>query len=146
MIDLILHGTKAAIQALAFARGLVDASGKPVPNVDYCWWAETGKFMTAAPIYDTQGNVTTGATYLPNFVCILRIWTKEDAIQNPVDSEQWSRSQIAKWIKNNGIPGTIGGLPCYIINNVRLLRAIDVQGWLTLKGLPGHEWAGGNIL
>jgi len=150
MIDLILQGTKANIAALLKARGLLDFDADknpvPLPGCELAWWGGDGKFMTAAPVLDAQGNVTTPATYMAGYVVNCRIHSTlfdEDKVPD-AKGEQWVRSKVAKWVKDNGTLGSIGGIPTYTVNNVRLFRAADVQGWLEAKGLPGHEWAGGN--
>lgn len=148
MIDLILQGTKANIAALLQARGLITADNEPVPGCELAWWGGDGKFMTAAPVLDAQGNVTTPATYMTGFVVVCRLHSSlftNDRIDG-AQGEQWARSKVAKWIKGNGTLGQIGGIPCYTVNSVRLFRATDVQGWLDARGLPGHEWFGGNSL
>lgn len=146
MIDLILQGTKANIATLLKARGLLDTDNNPLHGCELTWWAGDGKFMTAKPVYDGM-TVTTPPTYLTGLVVLCRIHgalRDADRIANPVDQQQWSRSRIAKWIKDNGTLGTIGGLPCYTVNSVRLLRAADVFAWCAAHGMPGHEWFGGN--
>lgn len=103
--------------------------------------------MTAKPVYDAQGNVTTPATYLTGFVVLCRLHStvaENDTISE--GSEQWQRSRVAKWIKTNGTLGTFGGIPCYTVNSVRLFRAVDVFAWCASNGMPGHEWLGGNSL
>lgn len=135
MIDLVLQGTLANIRTLLRARGLINADDAPQQGFDYCLWAGSGKFMTAG------GD---NPTYLTGFVILARIATAEDAISE--GPEQWQRSQVAKWIKNNGTLGTFGGMPCYTVNSVRLMRAEDVFAWCAANGLPGHEWMGGNTL
>jgi hypothetical protein len=168
MIDLILQGTKANIAALLKARGLLDFDADknpvPVPGCELAWWGGDGKFMTAAPVLDKDGNVTTPATFLAGYVVNCRIHSNkyaddmigeakaaplggEPAVVKDatvVKGEQWARSRVAKWVKDNGTLGSIGGIPCYTVNNVKLFRAADVQGWLDSKGLPGSEWFGGN--
>lgn len=133
MIDLILRGsTQAAILALLQTHGMVDADGNAASGIDYCWWAGSGKLLTAYP-----------ATYLTGQVMILRIATADDVIAE--GTEQWQRSKIARYIKNNGILGSMSGIPFYELSNVRLFRFADVQTALASLGVPGHEWLGGNI-
>lgn len=158
MIDLILQAaTQQTLYAVLASRGLVaqqtDQAGQPivgayspVPGFDFCWWAGSGKLMTKLPVLDAQGAVITPATFLAGFVMIARLTNGGDAIANPVDTEQWSRSKLAKFIKDNGVLGNIGGIPCYTVSNIRLARATDVLAFLAANNLPGHEWAGGNAL
>ena len=143
MIDLILQGTKANIIALAKARNIVDANGVPAPGSDYCWWAGDGKFLTAKAVMSGQ-TVVTPATYLAGFVALIRIGDPGDAL--PGSGEQWLRSKVAAYVKDNGTPGTVGGISYYEVALVRLFRAADVLTWLAAQGLPGHEWAGGSTL
>ena len=147
MIDLILQGTQANFIALLKGRGLVDALGNPVRGFDYCLWAGNGKFMTAAPTYDAQGNQLSAPSYLSGLVIIARIYGalfESDKVDGVGD--QWLRSKIAKWIKDNGVSSTFGGIPCYTANSVRMMRATDVFAWCAANALPAHEWAGGNSL
>lgn len=142
MIDLVLQGTIANLRALLVARGLVvegaDRDGNVTYNVtpgfDYCLWAGTGKFPTGP------------GTTLAGLVIIARIRTDDDEIHDSDDGEQWSRSQVAKYIKTNGVLGTFGGFPCYTLNSVRMMRAADVFAWCLANNQPPHEWAGGNAL
>lgn len=144
MIDLVLQGTLANLQTLLLARGLIDADNNPKSGFDYCLWAGSGKFMTAKPTYDLNGTLLTPAAYMTDLVLIARISDESDTTAE--GSEQWQRSRVAKWIKSNGVAGTIGGLPCYTIKNVRLLRAVDVFDWCATRQIPSHEWAGGNVI
>lgn len=133
MIDLILYAAdKATLRDFGIAHGLLTAGGDPVQFVDYSWWAGTGKFMTDSnPV-----------TYLPGVVALLHIGTAEDGLEE--GQNQWNRSQIAKYVQNNGTPGTMGGLDYYEIDGVRMFNDGDVDNWLAARGLPRHEWCGGN--
>jgi hypothetical protein len=150
MIDLILQGTKANIAALLKARGLLDFDADknpvPVPGCDLAWWGGDGKFMTAAPVLDKGGNVVTPATFLAGYVVNCRIHDKlaKDDLIKSAKTEQWERSKIVKAIKEAGTLGTFGGIPCYTIDNVRLLKADAVFKWCQDNGVPSHEWFGGN--
>ena len=146
MIDLVLQGTAANIRALLQSRGLLNADDAPSPGFDYCLWAGSGKFMTVKPTYDNSEPPVqlTAPTYMTGVVVLARIATADDAISE--GDEQWERSQVAKWIKNNGTLGTVGGLPCYTVASVRLLRAQDVFAWCAANGMTPHEWLGGNAL
>jgi hypothetical protein len=138
----------------------VDEQGNPVwvnrPGLTYCWWAGSGKLMTAEGTYDGDGNELTPPTFLPGFVALVRVygeffdnqliklgdpdWVEDDQL------EQWGRNRIAKYVKENGTPGTMGTLPYYEIDSVRLFRAADVFEWLRNNNLPHHEWLGGNSI
>jgi hypothetical protein len=152
MIDLVIYApTKGDLRTFAVARGLledVEGEMQKAKDFDYCWWAGSGQFMTAKGTYDPEGVELTPPTFAPGVVALLHIGTTGDAIdpgatENP---EQWHRSQVAKYIRDNGIPGSFfgGAVPYYEMDSVRLMRPSDVQAWLTSEGLPGHEWAGGN--
>lgn len=145
MIDLILYcPTKEAMLTMLANRGLVNLDGTPKRNrCDYCWWGSDGKFMTATPVYSGT-DLVTAAQFLAGYVMLLRIVEASDVIDSPMDGEQWSRSKITQWVKNNGTFGTMGGIPYYEVVTTRLFRAADVVGWLTAHSLPGHEWLGGN--
>ena len=135
-----------------------DAEGNWVnrPGLTFCWWAESGKLMTAAGTYDQDGNELTPPTFLPGFVALVRVYGEffeQQAIKEGDQdydeaeaSEQWGRNRIAKYVKENGTPGTMGTLPYYEIDSVRLFRAADVFEWLRNNNLPHHEWLGGNSL
>lgn len=161
MIDLALQAaTQAALLTRLAALGLLNATtdplGNPVylraPGFDFCWWAGSGKLMTAAAVVDPAkspmdpGYIVTPATFLAGFVMLARLGDAADAISSPADGEQWSRSRVAQFIKNNGTLGSIGGISCYTLSGVRMVRAADLFAWLQINNLPGHEWAGGNAL
>ena len=157
MIDLILYAAnKATIRDFGIARGLITAQDDgeggtiyvKVRNFDYCWWAGSGQFKTANGTYDEQGNEITPPTFAPGVAALLRIYTADDALdpgaeENP---EQWQKSKVAKYIRDNGTPGSFlgGAVPYYEVDGVRLMRPADVNAWLEANNLPGHEWAGGN--
>lgn len=152
MMDLVLWAsTKADLVAFAKAQGIFDDDGNvKAHRFDYTWWAGSGKFMTAPPVLDGNGDVTTPATFLAGWVVTLRIYTTDDAV--PVEdldegedtTTQWVRSQVARHIKTNGTPGTTGGIPHYELDNVKLFRFQDVFDWCASHNVPPHEWVGGN--
>ncbi len=119
------------------------------PGVDYCWWAGDGKLMTAKPVMDGM-TVVTPATYLTGFVMLMRIHTVmyEATKLTPAqgETEQWHRSSIAKYIKDNGTLGSSasGALPYYALSGIRIYRPTDVEAWLAARDLPSHMWVGGN--
>ncbi len=138
MIDLILNGTKADIATLLRNRGLTDANNAPNEGFEGCWWAGDGRFMTA------KGPP---ATYLAGFVLLARIHGARFVSDRlATTGEQWVRSTVAKWIKDNGVLGDTGGIAHYLVGGVKLFRAADVTTWLAANAMPGHEWAGGNAL
>jgi hypothetical protein len=156
MIDLVIYApTKGDLRTFAVARGLLTevteegvTSYVKAKDFDYCWWAGSGQFVTSKGTYDTEGVELTPPTFAPGVVALLHIGATGDAIdpgatENP---EQWHRSKVAKYIRDNDIPGSFfgGAVTYYEMDSVRLMRPSDVQAWLTSEGLPGHEWAGGN--
>jgi hypothetical protein len=156
MIDLVIYApTKGDLRTFAVARGLLETvveegvtSYVKAKDFDYCWWAGSGQFMTAKGTYDGEGLQITPPTFVAGVVALLHIGTTGDAIdpgatENP---EQWHRSQVAKYVKDNGTLGSFfaGAVPYYDVAGVRLMRPSDVTAWLSSEGLPGHEWAGGN--
>ena len=160
MIDIILYAPNKAT-LLTFAENhppINPLASRNADNelvirqgVDYCWWAGSGKFMTQVGTYDAEGNEITPPTYLPGVVALMRIYGSffESNIlvpdsEDPDKDEQWARSKIAKYIKDNGTPGTMGGIPYYEIDSVRLFRPTDVEEFLANNNIPGHIWVGGN--
>lgn len=154
-IDLVLWAANFAT-LVAFARA--HPSGAPLlinghsrSHWDYCPWAGTGKFMTAKGTYDGNGDEVTPPTFLSGEVHILRIYSQffaNDTV-SPQDPDydadtQDGRSKIAKYIKDNGTSGTLGSWPYYELDGVRIFRPSDVDSFLALNDLPGHEWVGGN--
>ena len=158
MIDLILWAnTKATLATFAQTTGLMvddgDGGRKVRDGVEWSWWAGSGKLMTAPAVLDQDGNVTTPATFLPGEVLLMRIhgsFAESDRLDpdeaDPERAEPWRRSKVARFIRNNGTPGTIGTINYYQISGVRIFRSADVMAWLAANNLPGHEWLGGNAL
>jgi len=159
-IDLILWASTKADFA-NFARSHPPANPLQTQDADgnwndrkgftWVWWASSGKLMTAKGTYDAEGNELTPPTLLPGFVALVRIHGAffdgtrlEPAPDDPEASEQWARSAVAQYIKNNGTPGTMGSIPYYQIDGVRMFRPADVTAFLAANDLPGHEWLGGN--
>lgn len=150
MIDLVLHSaSKGALLDWAIARNIAEQTSEGPrlkAGLDYCLWAGTGRFMTQAGTYDAEGVEITPPSFLAGTVALLRIYTAEDEIAE--GQAQWQRSKVAKAIRNNGTYGTTAGgsLEYYEWEGVRLFLADQVFAWLATKGLPGHEWLGGNAL
>ena len=162
MLDIILYAPGGKADLVAFAKNhppanpLLDDEGNTRPGVDYCWWAGSGKFMTAKGTYDENGDELTAPTFAPGVVALLRIHSSffestkladqtYDEEGNP-QLEQWQRSAVAKYIKDNGVYGTMtaDNIPYYEIDNVRLLRPQDADAFCESRGIPGHIWVGGN--
>ena len=89
--------------------------------------------------------------FLDQFVILAHIhgsFFNDDRIDETVEGEeveQWQKSRIIKTIKNNGTPITVANdIQGYDWGGVKLFRAADVQAFLASRGVPGHEWLGGN--
>lgn len=153
-LDIILWApSKAALATWAqthpAANPLMTADG-PREGVSYCWWHESGKFRT--------GGTDEEPTFAPGVVALLKLHTsffesdKEgdgqrfdtDQDGNPVRREQWQYSKVAKWVRNNGTPGSMGSVTYYEVDGVRLFRPADVEAFLAANNLPGHVWVDGN--
>ncbi len=138
MIDLILHAdTKATLATFARARGLQvqSAEGEWVNRrgVEWDWWAGSGKFRT--------GGTDEAPVFYPGFVIILRLWDEAGAEDEAIDETEegvFRRSVIARYIKRNGTPTTVGTIPAYVIDGVTIMRRSDVDDWLAGRGLPTH--------
>lgn len=153
MIDLILWAAdKPTLATFAQSHNLLlpDGEGgtRRRDGFDWCWWAGSGKLMTRRAVVAGDVEVTP-ARYLDGVVAMMRLYFADDRLDpgdDPEGDEQWKRSKVAKYIRDNGTPGSLAGgsIRYYEIDDVRLFRAADVQGWLASEGLPGHEWLGGN--
>jgi hypothetical protein len=138
MIDLILWcNTKAGFVTFAKAHPvgnpIMDADGNTRPGVRWCWWGGEGKMKSPT------GEV-------PGFVMLMTIYRGDDVLA--ASGEQFVKSRVAKYIKDNGTFGTTsaanGSIPYYELAGVRIFRPADVTAWLSVNNLPGHEWVGGN--
>lgn len=156
MLDLVLWAlTKADMRAFAVKRGLFvsDGQGGHVARdgFEWSWWAGSGKMLQAHPEYDEEGNLLKGPVHMPGVVALARIHASffdgdkiEPASDDPEKGEQWARSKLVRFIRENGRIGQAGGIPYAEIDGVRVLRPADVQAKLAEWGAPGHEWLGGN--
>ncbi len=164
-LDIILYApNKPALavfgKAHPPANPLLQNDGNTRDGVSYCWWSGSGKFMTAPGVPSGNDNDpwTTPPTFLPGVVMLLRLHSaffddneiKEgdpDYVEpaDPDNIEQHERCRVVRYVKENGVLGTMGGIPYYEIDNVRLFRPSDVETFLTAKGVPAHIWVGGNV-
>jgi hypothetical protein len=160
-IDLILYAPAGKSAFATFARNnppnnpLLDDEGNTRPGISYCWWSGSGKFMTDPGTGgDPEDPGYVEPTYAPGHVALLRIHSEffdntkladqtYDEEGNP-QLEQHQRSAVAKYIKDNGTPGTMAGIPYYELDGVRILRPQDVEAYCQANGIPGHRWASGN--
>jgi hypothetical protein len=138
MIDLILWcNTKAGFTTFGSSHPaqdpLMDAEGNIRPGIRWCWWAGSGKMRSPAG-------------ELPGFVMLMHVYRSDDQLAS--DGEQWVKSKVAKYIKDNGVLGTTsannGSIPYYELSGVRIFRPANVEAWLLANDLPGHTWVGGN--
>jgi hypothetical protein len=150
MIDLILWcNTKAGFVTFAKAHPpanpLMDADGNVREGVRWCWWGGDGQMMKTKAVYDGM-TLVTPATYVPGFVMLMSIYRDDDKMAET--GEQFVKSKVAKYIKDNGVFGRTsaanGNIPYYELSGVRIFRPQDVETWLAANGLPGHTWVGGN--
>ena len=147
-IDLVLWGqTRADFVTFAVANGLLieDAEGNRTQRegFTFSWWNGSGNLMTAPGTYDELGVELTPPTFAPGQFTLLRIYGdffNQDHIDDPVDDEAWSRSKVARYIKNNGTPGSIVGLPYYQFDGIRVFTYEAVQQEVLSRGAPGHMW------
>lgn len=158
-IDLILWApNKAALATWAKTHPandpLLDDEGNVREGVSYAWWWDSGKLMTAKGTYDSEGNELTPPTFAPGVVMLLKLHTSfferdKEGDGSRFDSEgnrkdQWEYSKVVKWVKNNGTPGTMGGITYYQVDGIRLFRPQDVEQFLADNDLPGFCWVDGN--
>lgn len=157
MIDLILaapdKATLAAFtQAHPAGNPLIDADGNQREGFDWCWWAGSGLFTTQAGTYDGDGNEITPPSYYGGVVALVRVYGQffDADVIDPSDpdydaTEQWGRSRLAKYIKNNGTSGsTPAGWPYWELDGVKLFKPETLEAFLSANSLPGHVWLGGN--
>ena len=160
MIDLVLY---AADKATLRTWGETNPAGRPLiesiddgeggtikqarPGLEWSWWAGSGQFMTDAGS-QTDPETDPGyvaPTYAPGVVLLMRVhgeffdWDRlEETPADPDDVKEWERSKIAQYVRNNGTPGTMGGIPYYEVDGVRLFRRKDVDTFTSANNLPGH--------
>jgi len=160
MIDLVLYATN---RAALVAWGETNPPGRPLiesiddgeggtrkvarAGLEWAPWAGSGRFMTAAGEYDQDGNEITPPTFAPGYVIKMRIhseffdWDRLDTEPaDPDDVKEWERSKVAQYVRNNGTPGTMGGIPYYEVDGVRLFRRNDVEAFLNSNNLPSHTF------
>jgi hypothetical protein len=111
--------------------------------------------MRTVGTYNADGTVATEPTYFPGVVLLLRVHPElfytEDQIDqqaeppNPgEETESWSKSKFARYIKNNGTAGTAQGIDYYELDGVRLFKYQALLDKVEEWGVPSHQWAGGN--
>ena len=142
MIDLILHAsTRAEMRTFAINNNLLleltdKETGKtsfaPRPNSSWLWWYGNGKMVKAAAVLDTDGKITAPAKHFAGVFVIARI-----------SGAKLKRDTLRKRF-SSATNGTRFGIPYREIDGVRLFNAAKLTEQLRSKGLPVHQWQGGN--
>ena len=104
-------------------------------------------FSGTPPAVGTDVEIWQGVEFFPGVVALLRIYGdffNTDHLDDAVDEEQWSRSKVVRYIKNNGTLSDFSGISYYELDGVKIFRPADVNAMLADRGVPGHEWLGGN--
>jgi len=106
-------------------------------------------FSGTAQVGDTISFYTPDLQYLDGLVYLVRLSfdvADEDAEVDETELGQAAKSKIVRWAKRNGTIGQTGGgaLDYAEIDGVKVFQPDQVNVWLSSKGLPGHEWLGGN--
>ena len=132
-----------------------EANGEVIGTYD----RKQGNFavFTSAGTSPTVGDaldIYTPQEFLDQFVILAHIhgnFFNDDRISDGITGEenevveQWQKSALIRTIRNNATPITVAGdIQGYDWGGVKLFRAADVQTFLTARGVPGHEWLGGN--
>ena len=117
------------------------------PGLEWSWWNETGKLMTARGTYDAEGNELTAPSFAPGVVLLLRIhgeFFKDDnltpAEDDPEKDEQWARSKVVRYIKNNGTPGIVLGIRYYELDGIQVYKPEDVAEFIAARNVPDHRF------
>jgi hypothetical protein len=104
-------------------------------------------FSGEATVGEELGIYVPDPAYVTGEIALIRIGGKagvEDALNDtpvdPDDVKEWERSKIARYIRNNGTPGTSAEMPYYEIDGVRIFRRKDVNAKLAEWDVPGHEY------
>ena len=167
MIDLILHAVdKNTLRTFAQTYNLLvevdDGLGgtKWVPRsgLDWSWFAGDGKIRVAnAVVNQVDGSLITPPQFLNGFALQLRIskdFFLEDRLipdeSDPDKEEQWARSKVVRYVKNNGTgPLTFNLLgtdvPYYELDGVKITKPDKLDEALVAGGMPRHEIMGGNF-
>lgn len=168
MIDLIAQAPDiATLRTFAITHKLgemVEGEFQPRKGFKYNLWSGSGKFLTKAATYDGETRLT-APTYAAGVVAILRFRDDffipvtqtvdgEDVTVKQGDTlevdpeadntEQHTRSRIARYVKNNGTKGKTGTINHWKLGGVKLYRYQDVMDFLEAKGLPKYVHSGGN--
>lgn len=104
-------------------------------------------FKGAATIGETLDIGVQDTQFLNGFVVVTRFTSEalsDDQIIEDDTLEPWEKSKIAKFLKDNGTPGTIQGINYFELDSVRILRPRDVKDFLELRGIKMPIFAGGN--
>ena len=107
-------------------------------------------FSGAASVGDTLDFYVPVAEYLDGLVYLVRlsfdVADEDQADEDETETGQAAKSKIVRWAKRNGTVGQTGGgdLDFAEVDGVKIFQPDQVNAWLTNRGLPGHEWLGGN--
>lgn len=152
MIDIILWApNKAALKTWAQTHPannpLLDEEGNTREGISYSWWGGEGKIIKTVGTYDADGNELTPTVYFPGVAVLLKVDLISDKLADQTHDEngvpqleQWERSKVVQWIKNNGTPGTTQGIRYYDVDGIRLFKPEDV---MSVTPVP-HGWVQGN--
>jgi len=148
MLDMILWAPdKATLKTWAAshptANPLMDEDGNAREGVRYCWWGgDGGKILKTQGTYDAEGNELTPPEFFAGVAVLLKVYLDADKLADQnIDGtlEQWERSKVAQWIKDNGSSGTVQGVSYWEVDGVRMFRPDDV---LAVTPIP-HTWVDG---
>lgn len=125
-----------------------DADGNIVGTYDgqvagYAAFVPTG----ALPAVGDDLDIWSGRQTIAGVVAILRFsgeFFNEDKLDAAEDEEQWMRSRIAGYIKNNGAAIKVLGINGYEMDNVKLFRPQDVMAKVSEWDVYPHQYQGGN--
>jgi hypothetical protein len=107
-------------------------------------------FSGAASVGDTLDFYVPVAEYLDGLVYLVRlsfdVADEDKAPEDETETGQAAKSKLVRWAKRNGTIGSMaGGALAYAeVDGVRIFQPDQINEWLETRGLPGHEWLGGN--
>ena len=139
MFDIVLRASnRADMRAFAIANGLgimSDGEFISTPGVEWSWWSGSGKLQMRAAQFDADGVEKVSAQVAPGVIALVRI---EDKIA-------LRGAGLAARYKADGATGDDAGIRYRELDGVRQYLLSDVNDFLASRGLPGHEFAGGNL-
>ena len=157
MIDLVLRAdSRAALVAWGESnppgRPLIetvdDGEGGtrkvPVKGIEWSPWAGSGSFMTDPGTGgDPEDPGYVAPTYHTGYVAKLRVhgeYFDADKLSgnDPENDDEFVLSALAKYIKDNGTPGTMGSVNYYEVAGVRVFKQSDVDAFCAANNIPNH--------